>query len=352
MICSFDARRGFAISLERDFKHMQSMNACVDLRDLAAPVEADFCAVEEYISEIVQAPVLIVRDATMHTLGAGGKRIRPLLTLLSAKAVGEINSKVIAMAALVEIAHTAALIHDDVIDEAETRRGRPAANGIWGNQATVLVGDYLISQIVFILSDDEFRPFQRLIALAARRMCVGQLLEIELRRKVGISEDEYKELIRCKTSELISTACEVGAIAADGIDTQVRGLAEYGTQTGMAFQIVDDVLDVTSHCDKLGKPVGNDLREGKITLPYIRTLAVADSVDRARLAHLLSTEDPSEGVIKEAIAILHRYDGIDYSLAAARGYVEAAQDALEAIPQSPIKSILCAVAEFVLLRQS
>jgi octaprenyl-diphosphate synthase len=332
-------------------QQIKTMRASSELLALTSPVEADLFAVEEDIIRLIESPIPIIRDVAMHTLSAGGKRLRPLLTLLCAKAFGRINAKVITLASLIEISHTAALIHDDVIDQAKLRRGLPSANGVWGNEATVLVGDYLISQILFMLSHDDFRPYQKLMAVSAKRMCMGQLLEVELRRKVDISQSEYMELIQCKTGELISVACQLGAMAGHAAEEHVEALGEYGLNVGMAFQIVDDILDIVSDSKKLGKPVGNDLREGKITLPYIRTLAVADAADRTRLEALMREADPDASIIEEAAGIVRRYDGLEYSKQVALNYVQAARQRLELIPPTPIKSVLEGLADYIVNRQ-
>ncbi|MCS6860431.1 MAG: polyprenyl synthetase family protein [Abditibacteriales bacterium] len=324
----------------------------LELIELLRPVQADLRAVEEEIARLIDTPVPIIREVTLHTLGAGGKRLRPTLTLLSAKAVGNVTPQVITLASLVELTHTATLIHDDVVDHAEMRRGRRAANVLWGNEATVLVGDYIYSQVVFILSHDEFKPFMYTLARATNRMCAGELLEIELRRKLTTTEAEYKQLIQYKTAELISAACQLGALGARGKAAEVRALGDYGLHTGMAFQIADDLLDVVSDRQKIGKPVGHDAREGKITLPYIRTLAVAEPADRMRLEQLLGSEDWDNAAMEEVTAIVRRYDGIAYSQQVAREYVHAAQRALAPLRPSPIKDILHAVAEFVVVRET
>lgn len=329
----------------------------MELIELLRPVQADLRAVEEEIARLIDTPVPIIRDVTLHTLGAGGKRLRPTLTLLSAKAVGAdfvsaVMPQVVTLASLVELTHTATLIHDDVVDHAEIRRGRRAANVLWGNEATVLVGDYIYSQVVFILSHDEFKPFMYTLARATNRMCAGELLEIGLRRKLTTTEAEYKQLIQYKTAELISAACQLGALGAHGKAAEVRALGDYGLNAGMAFQIVDDLLDVVSDHQKIGKPVGNDLREGKITLPYIRTLAIAKPADRKRLEQLLGSEDLDDAAMEEVIAIVRRYDGIAYSQQVARDYAHAAQRALEPLRPSPIKDILQTVAEFVVVRET
>lgn len=323
----------------------------MQLLDLFGPVRSELNEVEKEIARLVASPVQMVARVASHTLNAGGKRFRPMLTMLSAKAVGEINHRVITLAGLIELAHTVALIHDDVIDKAETRRGHRVANAIWGNEATVLVGDYLIAQIILVLSQTEFIRFQALVAGAAQRMCAGQLLEIERRRDLNGSESDYRELIKYKTGELISAACQVGAMAANASDAVARAFADYGMNIGLAFQIIDDLLDITSNGNKLGKPVGNDLKEGKVTLPYIRTLAVATAADHRCLAEILSDPEVDEDGIKKAMRIVKSYDGIEYSRHVAGRYAEAAKRALESTPSSRAKSALMRVPGYVVRRE-
>ena len=323
----------------------------MDLINLISPMRDEMAAVEEEITRLTESATQTVRAVAAHTMGAGGKRLRPFLTLLSARACGTINSKVITLAGLIELAHTAALIHDDVIDETDMRRGKRTANLVWGNLATVLVGDFLISQIILVLSREEFRNVQPFVAAAANRMCVGQIMEVEKRRKMDTSEAEYTELIQFKTAELVSAACYVGVIGSGGDDATALTLSQYGMNIGLAFQIVDDLLDITSDGDKLGKPIGNDLREGKVTLPYIRTLAVAKNGDRERLTEYLSEPTPSDEIIRQAADLVHSYDGIAYSKQAAHSYALAAQRALQTVRDSETKRLLNAVAEFVLMRE-
>lgn len=322
----------------------------MDLLELINPVRDEMVAVEEEIVRLTESPARTIRIVAEHTMGAGGKRLRPILTLLSAKATGTVNPRVITLACLIEIAHTAALIHDDVIDEADTRRGRISANLLWGNEATVLVGDFLISRAITVLSREEFRNVQSYVADAANRMCVGQILEIEARRNIDLSEAEYIDLIRYKTAELISAACYVGAMGGGASEATAMALSEYGMNIGLAFQIVDDLLDITSNGSKLGKPIGNDLREGKITLPYIHALSTAKPYDRERLAEHLSNTEPSEEIIQEAARLVRAYDSIDYSRHVAGKYALAAQNALEPIQDSPTKQLLLSLAEYVLMR--
>lgn len=323
----------------------------MDLLDLISPVRDEMAAVEEEIVRLTDTPTQTIRTVARHTMGAGGKRLRPFLTLLSAKASGTINPRVITLAGLIELAHTAALIHDDVIDETEMRRGKRTANLLWGNSATVLVGDFLISQLILVLSRDEFRNVQPFVAAAANRMCIGQIMEIEKRHKTDTSEAEYTELIQYKTAELLSAACYVGVMGGGGSEDTALMFSEYGMNIGLAFQIVDDLLDITSNGNKLGKPIGNDLREGKITLPYIRTLAVAKNGDREKLIEFLSEPSPSEEIIRQATDLVHSYDGIAYSKQVANDYARAAQRLLDSVQDSDTKRLLVSVAEFILMRE-
>lgn len=323
----------------------------MDLLDLISPVRNEMAAVEQEIVRLTDTPVQTVRTVATHTLGAGGKRLRPYLTLLSAKACGTITPKVITLAGLIELAHTAALIHDDVIDETETRRGKRTANLLWGNSATVLVGDFLIAQLILVLSGDDFKNVQPFVAAAAHRMCLGQIMEIEKRHKADMSEPEYTELIQYKTAELLSAACYVGVMGGGGTEDTALTLSEYGMNIGLAFQIIDDLLDITSNGSTLGKPIGNDLREGKITLPYIRTLAVAKNSDRVKLTEFLSEPSPSEEIIRQATALVHSYDGIAYSKQVAHDYALAAQRVLDTIEDSDTKRLLVSVADFILMRK-
>jgi len=320
--------------------------------DLFLPIREHLEAVEAEIARIADSPVGLIHKITNHAIRNGGKRLRPCLTLLSARAVGEITRDVIALAALVELTHTAALIHDDVVDDAQLRRGCSSVNQVWGNEAAVLAGDHLFARVMVELARQNLVPFMPILALAINCMCRGQLLELELRKNADVLEHEYLQLTQDKTAELIGAASELGARGASRCNLAFDALRSYGMNLGLAFQITDDVLDIVSDSTALGKPVSSDLRGGRVTLPYIRTLAVAEAGERQRLRQIFALKDLDEGALQEATCIVHGHDGIQYSRETAGKYAAAAQHALNPLPPSPAKEILVVIASLVVSRCS
>ncbi len=255
--------------LQRAALHVRWKSAYTDLfAAIAEPLQR----VEEFLRQSVQSSVQNITDMAMHLLSAGGKRLRPALTLLSAQILGDLNERAIAFAAVVELTHTATLIHDDVIDHAELRRGRATVHHLWGNEAAVMCGDFLYARAVSILADIGDVEVIRTIAYASSQTCAGEVLELQLAFNPSVTEEQCLEVARMKTAELIAAACKVGALAVHADPEAVAALDAFGRQLGIAFQIVDDVLDLEGNVEEIGKPVGSDLLEGKITLPIRYTL--------------------------------------------------------------------------------
>jgi len=228
--------------------------------------------VEEILREAVQSPVREMTAMAMHLLSAGGKRLRPALTLLSAKLVGEINHRALLFAAAIELMHTATLIHDDVIDKADLRRGRATVHTLWGNEAAVMCGDFLYATAFNMLAKDGDIEVIRTMAQASSQVCEGEVLELQLAFNPEITEEQCVEIARLKTAELMAAACKVGAMASGANGELIVAMESFGRNLGIAFQIVDDVLDMEGSVEEIGKPVGSDLLEGKVTLPVRLTL--------------------------------------------------------------------------------
>jgi len=325
------------------------------LLDALAFIRDDLAAVDDEIFRRMDSPVRLIAEVAQHTLAAGGKRLRPALAILAARAVGAVTPRVITFAAVTELTHTATLIHDDIIDHAEFRRGRPAAPALWGSHISVLVGDYFFSQVFQAMSEDGLTRFMPAFSRATATLCQGEIEEIELRSKWDATETEYLQVIQHKTAELMRAAAELGALAGGGSAEQGAALGVYGLNIGMAFQLVDDVLDVTASQQQLGKPAGHDLLEGAVTLPVIRTLAVSPSADRERVMHRL-TASSANGAQHEAVAemlsLVHRHDGVAYTRGVAEQYVAAARAALTGLPRNEPTAILASVCDFVLARQA
>jgi geranylgeranyl pyrophosphate synthase len=325
----------------------------VDIMQSLAPLSARMKAVEREIEKLITTPVKLVADIAGHVLGAGGKRLRPALTLLSAEICGDGSEnptpRAVTCAALVELTHTTTLLHDDVVDSATMRRGRPAANLIWGNETSVLVGDYLFAQVFVTASRHGIAELMHPLAHATAQMCAGELLETQMRGFWEMSEKQYIEIVALKTGSLTECACRMGALAIEAGEDEVEALGVYGRSIGVAFQIVDDVFDVISNEEGLGKPVGNDLREGAITLPMLRSLT--NSPDREELRDLLIKEEKTDDDVLRALEIMRGGDAVAYAMNMAKEYAHAAKMQLERFPDIAARDMLCDIADYVLSRE-
>lgn len=291
----------------------------------------DLQAVEREFAQQSQSEVEVVRDIARYLIAGGGKRIRPLLLLLSAKALGFHGESCIRLGAVVEMLHTATLVHDDIIDEADIRRGRPSANAKWGSAKCVLAGDWLYMQSFrTALEERNFHILDMLIGLT-QQMVEGELLQMQ---KLGhlINEEEYFDLIFRKTAMLFCVSMQLGAALAGADEMVERRLGEYGRNLGLAFQIVDDVLDLTGEETTLGKPAASDLREGKATLAVIHALERGTGAEREAIRTVLA--DRSFARVKHAaiLEILHRHGSLEYAMDAARAYAEAARQSIADLP--------------------
>ncbi len=310
----------------------------------------DLSAIEREFGRDTVSQVGVITEIGEYLRGGGGKRIRPTLLLLSAKLLGYEGRGAIRLGAVVEIIHTATLVHDDIIDEAETRRGRPAANTQWGNSKCVLAGDWLYMQSFKIaVQERNFRILDTLIDLT-QQMVEGELLQME---KLGrcISLDEHFDLIYRKTACLFSVCMRLGAILGGASPEQEERLALYGRNLGMAFQIVDDVLDLTASEEVLGKPVASDLREGKVTMAVIHALEKCTPEERKRIETVLRERAFHSVPLGEILETLRHYGSIDAANARAHGYAEAARKAICHFPDSDIKRALLWAPEYVVARE-
>jgi len=322
------------------------------INDIIEPIAAEMREVEARVRQQIGTPTPIIQEMLSHTIGAGGKRLRPALCLLSARAVGSVTEEVITLGAQIELIHTVTLIHDDVVDNAPTRRGQPTANAKWGNEMSVLVGDYVFARIFESLTQNGHLPWTHLLARTSAQMSEGELQQIHFRRNVHLSEEQYLEQIRLKTAELMSAACQAGAMAAGATPAQLRALRDFGLNFGLAFQITDDLLDVVASDETLGKPTGNDLREGKITLPLIHALRSASSADRNRICSLISRGDLSGQEVQEIIAFVLENGGDTYCRQKSREFTIAARESLSVLDDSPARRSLASLADALVDRKS
>lgn len=309
----------------------------------------DLAAIEREFAKQSASKVEVITDIAQYLISGGGKRIRPLLLLLSAKALGCNSHSRIRLGAVVEMLHTATLVHDDIIDEADTRRGRPSSNTTWGNSKCVLAGDWLYMQsFATALEERNFHVLDLLISLT-QQMVEGELLQIE---KLGhlINEEEYFDLIFRKTAFLFKVSMQLGAAITQASDEVESQMGEYGRNLGLAFQIVDDVLDLTAAEDVLGKPVASDLREGKATLAVIHALERGTGADREAIRTVLADRSFEHVSHTQILEILHRHGSIEYAMDTACAYAEAARLSVADLPDSEAKRALLWVPGFVTTR--
>ena len=327
-----------------------SSPAVINGKEIFALLSEDLAAIEREFGRDTVAGVEAITEIGEYLRNGGGKRIRPALLLLSAKLFDYRGRGAVRLGAVVEMIHTATLVHDDIIDEAQTRRGRPAANTQWGNSKCVLAGDWLYMQAFRVaLQERNFRILDALIELT-QQMVEGELLQME---KLGqlISLDEHFNLIFRKTACLFSVCMRMGAILGGATPEQEESLAQYGRDLGMAFQIVDDVLDLTASQNVLGKPVASDLREGKVTMAVIHALERCTPPERKSIETVLR-ERAFDGVThREIIAILERYGSLEAANARAMQYATLARNAICSFPDSEIKRALLWAPEFVVARE-
>jgi geranylgeranyl pyrophosphate synthase len=325
----------------------------VDIMESLSPLGPRMKSVEKEIEKLITTPVKLVADIAGHVLGAGGKRLRPALTLLSAQICGDDEEnpaqRAVTCAALVELTHTTTLLHDDVVDGATMRRGKPSANLIWGNETSVLVGDYLFAQVFVTASRKGIAELMHPLAHATAQMCAGELLETQMRGFYEMSDKQYLEIVALKTGALTECACRMGALSVGATEVQVEALGTFGRSIGVAFQIVDDVFDVMLTEAEIGKPVGNDLREGAITLPMLWTLR--NSPDAAEFRDILSLEEKTDEHIIRALEIMRGGQAVAQALTMARDYADVAKKQLEMFPEGPARNMMNDIADYVLTRE-
>ncbi len=321
-----------------------------DLRDIVQLVEEDLARVEELFEAQFRSDVGLVGEIGRYIREGGGKRIRPALLLLGCRLCGYRGERAITLASVVEFIHTATLLHDDIIDEATVRRGRRSVNSRWGNDITVLLGDFLYTKSMSMaLSQDNLRIL-RLLSDVTLRMIEGELLEIERDSDLRISEAQHLDIIRRKTADLFSACMAIGAILGEVSEEQHRALASYGLNLGICFQMVDDLLDFTADEKVLGKPVNNDLREGKITLPVIFLLRRAGTAGAQTVSAVLADRGFDRVSREELLRLAREHGALEEARALAERYAEAARRDLAAFERSPYRDALEVLPGFILGR--
>lgn len=291
-----------------------------------------------------------IPEVTAHLIEAGGKRLRPMLTLAAAKLLGYPGAYHIHLAATVEFIHTATLLHDDVVDESRQRRGRPTANLLWDNKSSVLVGDYLFARSFQLMVEPGNLRTLEILANASATIAEGEVLQLTAAQDLKTDESVYLQVIRGKTAALFSAATKVGGVIADAPEQQVDALFDYGDALGIAFQIVDDLLDYGGATETIGKNIGDDFRERKLTLPVIKAVAQADTQEQAFWSRCIEKGDQHEGDLEHALTLLSRHGAMDAARADALAWAERAKSALSLLPDHAIRGMLADLADFVVSR--
>lgn len=313
-------------------------------------VGADLERVNVLILERLQSEVSLIPELARHLIASGGKRVRPMLTLLAARLCGYEGAAHVALATAVEFIHTATLLHDDVVDESDLRRGASTANTIWGNKSPVLVGDFLFSRAFQLMVETERMRVLEILANASAILAEGEVAQLVTANDLSTTEEAYLHVIEAKTASLFKAACEVGAVIADRPAAEERALADYGRHIGIAFQLVDDALDYAALQAELGKTVGDDFREGKITLPILLAYTAGDAEERAFWQRTMEQLDQSEADLAQAQSYLDRHKGVERTIERATQHGVRAKAALEVFPPSPERSALLDLVDFCIER--
>lgn len=328
------------------------------LAALADLLDDDLARCNRTIVQRMQSPVPLIPRLAAHLVAAGGKRIRPLLTLATARLSGYPRAgegpgaaRHVQLAACVEFIHTATLLHDDVVDESALRRGLASANAVFGNQASVLVGDFLFARAFQIMVQDGSLSVLGILSDAAATIAEGEVLQLAIQNDLATPQSRYLEVIDGKTAALFAAACRVGAVLGDSPPAAEQALAEYGRNLGMAFQLTDDALDYAADQSDLGKTVGDDFREGKVTLPVLYAFSVGDAAERAFWKRAIEEGAQTAGDLRKACLLLERHGAIAATLARAEEFAAAADRALGLFHPSPLRTRLSALTDFAVHRR-
>jgi octaprenyl-diphosphate synthase len=317
---------------------------------LSALTAEDIQKVNQTILARMESPVILIPQVAGHIIAAGGKRLRPMLTLAASRLCGYEGERHIGLAACVEFIHTATLLHDDVVDESDLRRGAASANAVWGNKSSVLVGDFLFSRAFELMVEDGNLDVLRILSNASSVIAEGEVLQLVTANDTETTEADYLEVIGSKTAKLFAAAAEIGAVVADRPQEEWRALDSFGHNLGMAFQLIDDVLDYSARQATLGKTVGDDFREGKITLPVVLAFAAADDEEKAFWRRTLEDLEQKKGDFRRALAMLEKSGALAATVERARDYGLKAREALSSFPDGEIRRALIEAVEFAIYR--
>jgi len=326
---------------------MSDTSAVETLTNLVAD---DLQAVNKAILERMQSPVALIPQLAGHLIAAGGKRLRPMLTLASAQLLDYQGDKHIGLAACVEFIHTATLLHDDVVDKSDLRRGQESANSIWGNEASVLVGDFLFSRSFELMVQADSLKIMEILSHASSVIAEGEVLQLITANDIETTQSSYLEVIQAKTAQLFAAACHVGGLVAGSTPAQEDALQSYGNNLGIAFQLIDDALDYSAKQAELGKAVGDDFRDGKLTLPVILAIARGDADEKAFWKRTQEDQVFNDGDLEHALNLLNKHNTIDDTVTRAREYGDKAIRDLDCFADSQAKAALKGIVQFCIER--
>lgn len=316
-----------------------------------ALIGEDLKNVELQFKKDLQSDVPLIRKVGEYVLSSGGKRIRPALLLLSAKLCGYKGDRHVPLASVIEFIHTATLLHDDVVDNANLRRGIASANTLWGNEASVLVGDFLFSKSFSLMVADGDLKVLQVLSNATTIIAEGEVLQLICTSDLDINEERYIEVVKSKTAILLSAACQAGAVLGKASPGQEAAMQDFGMGLGIAFQLMDDTLDYVANEEQFGKSIGHDLEEGKVTLPLIHTLKQCTPVEREKIADVIDKDLLEDEDFHAVFELVHKYGGIDYTIKTAKEYILRSKAPLEIFEDSPGKRALFSLADYVVTRE-
>ncbi len=306
--------------------------------------------VEDQVRKNLDSQVALVNTVAAHILSSGGKRIRPLLLTLCARLCGYAEREHFLLGCLIEYIHTATLLHDDVVDDADLRRGRQTARKVWGNQISILVGDYLYSKAICRIVDFRNQAINEVLSEACRKMAEGEVLQLYYNGNPALTETEYLRIVEHKTAGLIAASCRIGAIIGGASEDTQASLFRFGQHLGIAFQLADDTLDYAANGDRLGKSLGQDLRQGKATLPLLHLLQHCSEEDRRMITDRMETRKVTDGDLLHILALMQEFGSLGYAMERARAFVEAANQDLSRFEDSAPKRALMVVADYLVSR--
>ncbi len=335
------------ISASADLRPGGSANALTRLLSL---VDAEMAAVDTLIQDRMQSSVGMIPNLADHLVSAGGKRVRPLLTVAAARMLNYDGDHHVRLAATVEFIHSATLLHDDVVDGSELRRGKMAANLVWGNAASVLVGDFLFARAFNLMVETNSLRVLDILSFTSSIIAEGEVRQLSAAHDISLDEAGYRAIIEAKTAALFSAAAQVSAVIAGAPADQEAALARYGLELGLAFQLVDDALDYGGSQAQLGKAVGDDFREGKVTLPVVLAVAAADERERAFWTRVIEVREQEDGDLARATELLSAHGALEATVTAARAHAATAREALADFPANDLRDALADLADFVVTR--